>query len=212
MLETLYTHHTRRHKTTATVHESSKQQYQWNCFFQMRPSHRIIKSAIRNWCGLIGVLAFSWAAQAQTSDAPQMNLPRIEMSAGLHRIQAQVAQSPVERQIGLMHRTDMPEQEGMLFVFEEAGVQCFWMKNTRLPLTAAFVDDDGTIVNMADMMPMTENAHCSNKPVRFVLEMNQGWFSKRRISPGMKLIGAPFRKPSPVTNKLTTPTQKAPNK
>jgi uncharacterized membrane protein (UPF0127 family) len=164
--------------------------------------------AVRSWCSIALGVGFSFVAQAQANDAPQMNLPRIEMGARMHRIQAQVAQSPIERQTGLMHRTSMPEQEGMLFVFEQAGVQCFWMKNTRLPLTAAFVDDDGTIVNMADMAPMTENSHCSAKPVRFVLEMNQGWFAKRRISAGMKITGAPFRKPVPAGNNASNQPKK----
>lgn len=80
----------------------------------------------------------------------------------------------------------------MLFVFEQASVQCFWMKNTLLPLTAAFVAEDGTIVNLADMKPQTLDSHCSTKPVRFVLEMNQGWFAKRGIQAGARLGGAPF--------------------
>jgi uncharacterized membrane protein (UPF0127 family) len=86
----------------------------------------------------------------------------------------------------------MPQQEGMLFVFEEPSLQCFWMKNTLLPLTAAFVADDGTIVNLADMKPQTTNSHCSTKPVRYVLEMNQGWFAKKGIKAGARLAGAPF--------------------
>lgn len=110
----------------------------------------------------------------------------------MHRIDAQVAASPQERQTGLMHRKDMPQHEGMLFVFEQPAQQCFWMKNTLLPLTAAFVDDDGTIVNLADMKPQTLDSHCSAKPVRYVLEMNQGWFAKKNIKAGAKLTGAPF--------------------
>lgn len=86
----------------------------------------------------------------------------------------------------------MPTHEGMLFIFEQPAVQCFWMKNTPSPLTAAFVADDGTIVNLADMQPLSEQSHCSAKPVRFVLEMNQGWFGKRAIQPGFKLLGEPF--------------------
>jgi len=91
-----------------------------------------------------------------------------------------------------MFRKEMPQQEGMLFVFEEPSLQCFWMKNTLLPLTAAFVADDGTIVNLADMKPQTTNSHCSTKPVRYVLEMNQGWFAKKGIKAGARLAGAPF--------------------
>ena len=129
---------------------------------------------------------------AWSADEPQRNLPRVTLNAGMHLIQAQVAATPEQRSIGLMFRQDMPLQEGMLFVFEEPAGQCFWMKNTLLPLTAAFVADDGTIVNLADMKPQTLDSHCSAKPVRYVLEMNQGWFAKRGILAGARLGGAPF--------------------
>ena len=110
----------------------------------------------------------------------------------MHLIDAQVAQTPDQRTIGLMFRKDMPQHEGMLFVFEQPSGLCFWMKNTLLPLTAAFVADDGTIVNIADMKPQTTDSHCAAKPVRYVLEMNQGWFTKRGFKAGSKLGGAPF--------------------
>lgn len=141
------------------------------------------------------LLATALAALAPASRAqegPQLNLQRVELSAGMHRIDAQVAVAPLERQIGLMNRPEMPQHEGMLFVFEQPSQQCFWMKNTLLPLTAAFVADDGTIVNLEDMKPQTLDSHCSKKPVRFVLEMNQGWFAKKGIKAGFKLGGAPF--------------------
>ena len=123
-----------------------------------------------------------------------MNLPRVKLSAGMHQIDAQVAMQSEQRQIGLMHRQEMPASEGMLFVFEQAGKQCFWMKNTLIPLTAAFVADDGTIVNLADMKPQVTDSHCSEKPVRYVLEMNAGWFAKKGIKAGNKLKGLPFDK------------------
>jgi uncharacterized membrane protein (UPF0127 family) len=110
----------------------------------------------------------------------------------MHQIDAQVAQTAAQRQTGLMFRREMPQHEGMLFVFEQPATQCFWMKNTLLPLTAAFVADDGTIVNLADMKPQTEDSHCSTKPVRYVLEMNQGWFAKKNLKAGAKLGGPPF--------------------
>ena len=141
-----------------------------------------------------GLIALASTAPAAAQGQPQMNLPRIEITAGMHRIEAQVAASPQERQTGLMHRKEMPANEGMLFVFEQPATQCFWMKNTLLPLTAAFVADDGTIVNLADMKPQTTDSHCSTKPVRYVLEMNQGWFGKKGIKAGFKLGGAPFSK------------------
>ncbi|QIL72668.1 DUF192 domain-containing protein [Diaphorobacter sp. HDW4B] len=141
------------------------------------------------------ILAISLTAPAlhtQAQSAPQTTLPRTSITAGMYLIDAQVAMTPREREIGLMFRKDMPVQEGMLFVFEQPATQCFWMKNTLLPLTAAFVADDGTIVNLADMKPMTEDSHCSAKPVRYVLEMNVGWFDKRGIKAGTRLSGRPF--------------------
>ena len=143
---------------------------------------------------LAAALLALWTTATPAQNAPQLALQRVELTAGMHRIDAQVAQTPQERQIGLMHRLEMPTQVGMLFIFDQPGVQCFWMKNTLLPLTAAFVADDGTIVNLADMKPQTTDSHCSTKPVRYVLEMNQGWFGKKGIKPGFKLGGAPFSK------------------
>ena len=110
----------------------------------------------------------------------------------MFNIHAEVAQTPEQRAIGLMFRPTMAPQDGMLFVFEEPATQCFWMRNTLLPLSAAFIADDGSIVNIADMKPQTDDSHCSAKPVRFVLEMNQGWFAKRGLKAGSKLQGAPF--------------------
>ena len=137
-------------------------------------------------------LAAACLGTTQAQEGPQLDLQRVDLAAGMHRIDAQLAVTPQERETGLMHRKDMPSNEGMLFVFSVPAVQCFWMKNTLLPLTAAFVADDGTIVNLADMKPQTLDSHCSDKPVRFVLEMNQGWFARRGIKPGSKLSGAPF--------------------
>ncbi|MES2189002.1 MAG: DUF192 domain-containing protein [Pseudomonadota bacterium] len=133
---------------------------------------------------------FSLPASAQ--EEPQMNLQRVRISAGMHQIDTQVAMTPEQRQIGLMFRKDMPQSEGMIFVFEQAAQQCFWMKNTILPLTAAFVAEDGTIVNLEDMKPQTTDAHCSAKPVRYVLEMNKGWFAKKGIKAGTRLGGPLF--------------------
>lgn len=137
-------------------------------------------------------LSMGLGSLAHAGDSPQMDLPRTTLKAGMHLIHAQVAATPQQRAIGLMFRTELPANEGMLFVFEQPAGQCFWMKNTLLPLTAAFVADDGTIVNLADMKPQTLDSHCSKKPVRFVLEMSQGWFAKRGIQAGSKLGGAAF--------------------
>lgn len=140
---------------------------------------------------LLVTLATAPAAAQQ----PQQ-LPMVTLTAGMHNVQAQLAASPDQRQIGLMYRREMPSNEGMLFVFEDTSRQCFWMRNTLLPLSIAFVADDGTIVNLADMKPLSEDSHCSSKPVRYALEMNVGWFAKRGIGPGFKLGGPPFAKRS----------------
>ena len=139
------------------------------------------------------LLALAAASTASAQDAPQTNLERTKLAVGMHQIDAQIAATPEQRQIGLMHRKEMPQHEGMIFVFEQPVKQCFWMKNTLLPLTAAFVTDDGTIVNLADMKPQTLDAHCSTQPVRYVLEMNQGWFTKKGIKAGTKLQGPLFQ-------------------
>lgn len=126
---------------------------------------------------------------------PQMNLPRMQLTAGMHVIHVQVASTPQQREVGLMFRTDLPVNEGMLFVFEQAGPLCFWMKNTPTALTAAFITDDGTIVNLEDMAPLSTDSHCATKSVRYVLEMNRGWFKKRGIQPGSRLAGSAFAPP-----------------
>lgn len=131
------------------------------------------------------------ASSAGAQEAPQ-KLRTIQLHAGMQNITTEVAMTDREHAIGLMHRTQMGTHEGMLFVFERPGVQCFWMKNTLIPLAIAFVDDDGTIVNTDEMKPQTLDSHCSDRPVRYVLEMNTGWFKKRALGSGSKLTGQPF--------------------
>ncbi|MGH8822578.1 MAG: DUF192 domain-containing protein [Rhodoferax sp.] len=138
---------------------------------------------------LAGLTLLTSAANA---GSPQMELPRTKLTAAMYQIDVQLATTTDEQEFGLMFRKQMPQYEGMLFIFDAPSTQCFWMKNTILPLTAAFIADDGTIVNLADMAPETTNSHCSAKPVRFVLEMNQGWFAKRAIKAGFRLDGKPF--------------------
>jgi hypothetical protein len=156
------------------------------------PSTSAPKRLLKSLKPFLAGLALLGSAALFAQDAPQLNLQRTTLNAGMHQITAQVALTPLQRQIGLMHRKDMPQPEGMLFVFEEPSVQCFWMKNTLLPLTAAFVADDGTIVNLVDMKPQSTDSHCSTKPVRYVLEMNQGWFAKKGLKAGARLGGALF--------------------
>ncbi len=143
----------------------------------------------RRWVTCVAAVALVGAAAAQ--EGPQ-TLPAIRVHAGIHNITAQLAQTPEQREIGLMYRTTMGANDGMLFVFERPGQQCFWMKNTLIPLAVAFVADDGRVVNIDSMKPQTLDSHCSTAPVRFVLEMNENWFAKRGIKAGSKLHGAPW--------------------
>lgn len=132
------------------------------------------------------------AGVAQSQEQGQ-HLQAIQLQAGMHLIRAEVAATPAQRQTGLMHRRDLDANDGMLFVFDQATPQCFWMKNTPTPLTIAFIADDGSIVNLADMAPFSEDSHCSARPVRYTLEMHQGWFARRGIKPGFRIVGGPFK-------------------
>ncbi len=135
---------------------------------------------------------FLAAAPAAAQDGPQPRLQTIPLTLGMHVIQAELAITPMQQQTGMMFRRTMGTNEGMLFVNDEPGLRCFWMRNTLLPLSIAFIADDGTIVNIAEMQPQSDESHCSIKPVRYALEMNAGWFAKRGFKPGAKLRGAPF--------------------
>lgn len=132
------------------------------------------------------------ATVAMAQESPQTDLQRIPLTAGIYQIDTQLAVTAAQHAIGLMYRKEMDQHEGMLFVFPTPSKQCFWMKNTLIPLTAAFLADDGMILNLEDMKPQSEESHCAIKPVRYVLEMNKGWFAKKGLKPGMKLTGQPF--------------------
>jgi len=116
-------------------------------------------------------------------------LPAVDLSAGMHRIHAEVADNMSARTTGLMHRKSMDQNAGMVFVFEENAAHCMWMKNTLIPLSVAFVDETGAIINIADMQPHSEQSHCAARPARYALEMNKGWFAQRGIKAGTKLRG-----------------------
>jgi len=131
------------------------------------------------------------AVQAQEPATAQPPLRTVQLSAGIHVIHAEVADTDATRQRGLMFRKELEANDGMLFVFEQPDMQCFWMHNTPLPLSIAFIADDGTIANIADMAPQTDDTHCSKKPVRYALEMAQGWFTDHGISAGKKIDGLP---------------------
>jgi uncharacterized membrane protein (UPF0127 family) len=133
------------------------------------------------------VLALLLAAAPLRAQQPP--LPTVELGAGMHLIRAEVAASDATRSMGLMHRTALAPNGGMLFVFDAPAPYCMWMKNTPLPLSVAFIDAAGAIVNIEDMQPHTERSHCAAAPVTYALEMRQGWFAQRGIRAGERLRG-----------------------
>ena len=136
----------------------------------------------------IVLLACAGSAVAQ---APQGK--SLQLSAGMHLIQAEVAATEAQREQGLMYREKMPANAGMLFIFGNPATQCMWMKNTPLHLSVDFIDAEGKITNIEDMQPHTLDSHCSAKtvPVRYALEMHLGWFKQRNIKPGMSIGNLP---------------------
>lgn len=137
------------------------------------------------------LLACGIALLAPSGLAQQSRLPVTTLTAGMHLIRAEVAARDPDRQQGLMYREKMGTNEGMVFVFDGVAQVCMWMKNTLIPLSVAFIDERGTIVNIEDMQPQTTDSHCARRPVRYALEMNQGWFRQKNIKPGTVIGGLP---------------------
>ncbi|MDO8439537.1 MAG: DUF192 domain-containing protein [Telluria sp.] len=131
---------------------------------------------------------------ASSANAQQVRFSTTQLSAGMHLIKAEVAANDPERQQGLMFRDKMANNAGMVFVFDQTNTQCMWMKNTLLPLSVAFLDADGKIINIEDMEPQTLESHCSRKPAKYALEMNLGWFKQKNIKPGSAIAGLPATK------------------
>jgi hypothetical protein len=121
--------------------------------------------------------------------AAAQQLPVVELRAGMHLIRAEVAADYSTRGRGLMFRKSLAPNGGMLFIFDAAEIHCMWMKNTHIPLSVAFVDAQGAIINIADMQPHSEQSHCAARPALYALEMTQGWFAERGVKAGMKLGG-----------------------
>jgi uncharacterized membrane protein (UPF0127 family) len=117
--------------------------------------------------------------------------PLLELQVGDARLKAEYARTPAERERGLMERTEMPPDHGMLFRFDDFRRHCLWMKNTPLPLTAAFLDEAGRIVDLIDLQPLDTSIRCSREPARYALEMNQGWFEAKGIEVGERVQGIP---------------------
>jgi uncharacterized protein len=118
-------------------------------------------------------------------------LPVVQLKAGMHLIRAEVAADYSTRGRGLMHRKSLAPNAGMLFIFDAPAVHCMWMKNTYIPLSVAFLDEKGEIINIADMQPHSEQSHCATRPALYALEMDRGWFAARGIKPGSRLGGIP---------------------
>jgi len=123
------------------------------------------------------------------ADAQQPPLPAMSLNAGIHLIHAEVANTFETRMTGLMQRKQLGANSGMLFVFADLARHCMWMKNTLIPLSVAFIDERGVILNIADMQPLDETSHCAAGPARFALEMNQGWFAAKGIKAGARISG-----------------------
>lgn len=131
-------------------------------------------------------------AQAMPAGAkPPEAFPHVKLTAGMFVIDAAVAANDADREQGLMYRTQLAPNEGMLFVFGENAVHCFWMKNTLIPLSIAFMRADGTITDIDEMQAETTNNHCPRNNGVYALEMSRGWFSAKGIKPGMKIGGLP---------------------
>ena len=152
----------------------------------MKQTLRLAALSLVLGLGLIGAGPAATPPAAAQGQA-QPTLPMVTLQAGIHLVKAEVADDERKRAIGLMFRESLAPNHGMLFVFREKAGHCFWMRNTLIPLSIAFLDDDGTIVNIEDMAPRSEDSHCPKRPVRFALEMEQGWFGKRGLAAGAKL-------------------------
>jgi uncharacterized membrane protein (UPF0127 family) len=136
----------------------------------------------RSTAGLLFALAAAYAPAVAQS-------PMLELNAGIHLVKAEVANTFDSRARGLMFRKSLGTNQGMLFVFPDVAPHCMWMKNTYVPLSVAFMDEQGAIVSIHDMQPLDETSHCAVRPARFALEMNQGWFAQKGIKAGAKIGG-----------------------
>ena len=142
---------------------------------------------------IVAALAAAALLASAIAQAQPPPLPEVRLSAGMHLIRAEVADTFGSRMQGLMHRRSLPPNGGMLFVYEQTDLHCMWMKNTLIPLSVAFLDERGTIINIADMQPLSEQSHCAARPASYALEMSQGWFDERGIGPGTRLRGLPAK-------------------
>ena len=139
------------------------------------------------WLRVLAVLV-AFTAQAALADAP---FRIATLKIGAHRLKVEVAQTDAQREKGLMFRKQMGRDDGMLFIFDEPAYHAMWMKNTLIPLSVAFIDRNGVILNIEDMAPQTEDTHMSAGPASYSIEANKGWFAQKGVKPGDKVTGLP---------------------
>ncbi len=138
----------------------------------------------------ISLIVFLACRSFAHAEVEPPKLPKIELGVGgVHKVIAEVASIPSDRAQGLMHRKKLKDNEGMLFVYPQPHVTGMWMKNTLIPLSVAFIDEKGVIINVEEMKPQTLDAHMAKAPAKYSLEMNSGWFKKRKLGPGAKIKG-----------------------
>ena len=137
---------------------------------------------------LLCLMIFSIAVTCNMAIA-KTRLPTLELMAESCRFEVEIAETPALRELGLMNRHALPDNHGMLFVFPETYCHCLWMHNTKIPMSAAFIDEQGIIVNIADMQPNTDDKHCASSSVHYVIEMRSGWFLEKGIGPGSLIKG-----------------------
>lgn len=128
-----------------------------------------------------------------TASASESNLKRQQFQIDTHQLEAELALTAEERQLGLMFRKSLAENQGMIFQFTHADYYCMWMKNTLIPLSIAFIDEQGKIINIEEMQANSEQTTCAKSKARYALEMNTGWYSQRQIKAGQKVDGLPLK-------------------
>ncbi|ASU38001.1 hypothetical protein hmeg3_06610 [Herbaspirillum sp. meg3] len=138
---------------------------------------------------LTALAAFATALPSYSQQLQKF--PTITLNAGLYLIKAEVASTEAQREQGLMFRDKMGANEGMVFAFGQPAGVCMWMKNTLIPLSVAFMDETGKIINIEEMKEQTLDSHCATKAATYALEMNKGWFKQKNIKPGTVIEGLP---------------------
>jgi uncharacterized membrane protein (UPF0127 family) len=149
----------------------------------------LLRGCARSFPAAVALACAALAARAEP-------LPEIVLTVNGYRLTAEVANTDLSRARGLMHRKMLPENRGMLFVFPQAERHGMWMMNTYVPLSVAFLDERGIIINIADMEPQSRDIHSAAKPAKYALEVNRGWFRKRGIGPGARVHGLEHAPPA----------------